>query len=113
MIFEWDRNKAASNLREHGVSFQEAATVFGDPLARFGSSVLAKQRRENGVAMKKKTKKRLPDELRREYDLASIGSGVCGKYAKAYEEGTNLVLLSPHVAVHFPDDRSVDAALRT
>jgi uncharacterized DUF497 family protein len=32
--FEWDRGKAAVNLRKHGVSFEEAATVFGDPLAR-------------------------------------------------------------------------------
>jgi uncharacterized DUF497 family protein len=32
--FEWDRQKAASNLAKHGVSFEEAATVFGDPLGR-------------------------------------------------------------------------------
>jgi hypothetical protein len=32
--FEWDPAKAAENLRSHGVSFEEAATVFGDPLAR-------------------------------------------------------------------------------
>ena len=32
MNFEWDPNKAESNLRKHGVSFQEAATVFGDEL---------------------------------------------------------------------------------
>jgi uncharacterized DUF497 family protein len=31
--FEWDPRKAAQNLRKHGVSFQEAATVFGDPFA--------------------------------------------------------------------------------
>jgi hypothetical protein len=31
--FEWDREKAAQNLRKHGVSFDEACTVFGDPLA--------------------------------------------------------------------------------
>jgi uncharacterized DUF497 family protein len=31
--FEWDLKKGASNLRKHGVTFQEAATVFGDPLA--------------------------------------------------------------------------------
>jgi uncharacterized protein len=31
--FEWDSEKAASNLRRHSVSFQEAATVFADPLA--------------------------------------------------------------------------------
>lgn len=33
MPFEWDSEKAASNLGKHGVSFQEASTVFGDPLA--------------------------------------------------------------------------------
>ena len=33
MKFEWDPNKAARNRRKHGVPFQEAATVFGDPLA--------------------------------------------------------------------------------
>lgn len=33
MDFEWDSEKAASNLRKHGVSFAEAATVYGDPLA--------------------------------------------------------------------------------
>lgn len=33
MNFEWDPSKAAQNRRKHGVSFHEAATVFGDPLA--------------------------------------------------------------------------------
>jgi len=31
--FEWDPNKAASNLRRHQVSFEEAATVFQDRLS--------------------------------------------------------------------------------
>lgn len=31
--FEWSRSKAASNLRKHGVAFQDAATVLRDPLA--------------------------------------------------------------------------------
>ena len=31
--FEWDKAKAASNLRKHGVSFEEAETVFYDDLA--------------------------------------------------------------------------------
>ena len=30
---EWDPRKAASNLRKHGVSFEEASTVFNDALA--------------------------------------------------------------------------------
>ena len=32
-IFEWDPSKAASNMKKHGVSFDEATTVFGDPLS--------------------------------------------------------------------------------
>lgn len=30
MRFEWDPNKAAGNVRKHGVSFEEASTVFDD-----------------------------------------------------------------------------------
>jgi len=33
MNFEWDSEKAAENLERHGVSFEEAATAFGDPLS--------------------------------------------------------------------------------
>lgn len=32
MEFEWDENKAKTNLAKHGVSFDEGKTVFGDPL---------------------------------------------------------------------------------
>lgn len=32
MAYEWDHEKAASNLEKHGVAFEEAATVFADPL---------------------------------------------------------------------------------
>ncbi len=35
-VFEWDVRKAAANLRKHGVSFDEAATVFADPDALDG-----------------------------------------------------------------------------
>ena len=31
--FEWNETRARANLRDHGVSFEEASTVFGDPLA--------------------------------------------------------------------------------
>ena len=34
MSFEWDPRKAAANRKKHGVSFEEALTVFGDRLAR-------------------------------------------------------------------------------
>ena len=32
--FEWDEKKAKSNFKRHGVRFDEATTVFDDPLAR-------------------------------------------------------------------------------
>lgn len=34
LSFEWDPKKATENRRKHGVSFEEALPVFGDPLAR-------------------------------------------------------------------------------
>lgn len=33
MKFEWDQSKAASNLKKHGVSFEEAKTVFDNPIS--------------------------------------------------------------------------------
>jgi uncharacterized DUF497 family protein len=33
LVFEWDARKARANLRKHGVSFVEAVSVFGNPLA--------------------------------------------------------------------------------
>lgn len=33
LTFEWDVRKARSNLAKHGVAFEEASTIFGDPLS--------------------------------------------------------------------------------
>jgi len=38
--FEWSTQKAATNLRKHGVSFEEAASVFFDPLSATGDDVI-------------------------------------------------------------------------
>ncbi len=65
---------------------------------------------EGSMRKKTKAKKNEPD-LRPEYDFAKM-HGVRGKYASGYRSGTNLVLLSPDVAKHFPDEYSVNAALR-
>ena len=63
--------------------------------------------------MKKKSKDETADELRPEYDLAPLlKEGVRGKYAKRYEQGTNLVLLAPDVAKAFQTDEAVNEALR-
>jgi len=63
--------------------------------------------------MKKRTEKReRRDQLRREYDLSKLKGGVRGKYVARFRAGTNLVLLSPDVAAYFPDEQSVNTALR-
>jgi uncharacterized DUF497 family protein len=33
VVYEWDAEKAKANLRKHDVSFEDAATIFLDPLA--------------------------------------------------------------------------------
>lgn len=52
------------------------------------------------------------DTLRDEYPEDLIKSGVRGKYAKQYAEGTNVILLDPDVAKAFPTSEAVNKALR-
>lgn len=40
MIFEWDENKNKINKRKHGISFEEAKTVFNDLHAILFSEIL-------------------------------------------------------------------------
>jgi hypothetical protein len=131
------------------VAFEEAAPVFGDPLAitfpdpdhsiseqrfitigvsgaervlvvahaergePFESSARERRRRASVNNMKRPSKKRKTrDGLRTEYDLAGLKGAVRGKYFQRCQTGTNLVLLSPDVARHFPDGQSVNSALR-
>ena len=53
------------------------------------------------------------DELRPEYDLASLTGRVRGKYYARATAGTTLVLLEADVAEAFPDGSSVNRALRS
>ncbi|MBN2824396.1 MAG: hypothetical protein JXQ76_03650 [Campylobacterales bacterium] len=50
------------------------------------------------------------NEMLEEYDFSK---GVQGKYAKAYQEGVNIVKLDSDVTKFFPDAKSVNEALRT
>ena len=50
--------------------------------------------------------------LRPEYPAELIKSGVRGKYAARYREGTNIVLVEPDLHRLFPDSESVNRALR-
>lgn len=68
-----------------------------------GGQILA-----SGTNMSSQTKN--SDEMRPYYDFSS---GVRGKYAARYAQGTNVVVLAPDVAEVFPDSAAVNEALRT
>ena len=52
------------------------------------------------------------DTLRPEYPADLIKSGTRGKYAKRYQEGTNIVLIDPDLHKLFPAPKLVNRALR-
>lgn len=56
--------------------------------------------------------KRDKDQLREEYSEDLIKSGVRGKHAKRFREGSNLVLIEPDLHKIFPDSEAVNRALR-
>ena len=60
----------------------------------------------------KKTQTKTVDELRPEYDFASMRGGVRGKYVDRVREGTNIVLIEPDVAAAFPTELAVNEALK-
>jgi hypothetical protein len=51
-------------------------------------------------------------ELRRAYGAADLRGGVRGKYFKRYSAGANVVRIDADLAKSFPDDKSVNDALR-
>lgn len=130
--FEWDPVKAATNLRDHGVSFEEASTVFADPLAMLmaepdhfideqryvllGEST--DQRRSGDAAMsgdsmrKAKSSKEAfedRDTMRPQCDSSRAVRGVT---AVRYAQGTNIVVVDPEVRDVFPDSGTVNEVLR-
>lgn len=62
--------------------------------------------------MRKESAQAVEDDLRPEYDLSQLKGGVRGKYYQQVKAGTNLVLIEPDLARAFPDDESVNRALR-
>jgi hypothetical protein len=53
--------------------------------------------------------KKLRDTMRPEYDFSNA---VRGKYHRAFQQSTNVVVLEPDVAARFQNSRAVNAALR-
>ena len=59
-MFEWDRRKAASNTSKHRVPFEEALTVFGDPLARIFSDEDHSIEEQREILIGHSSQRRLP-----------------------------------------------------
>ena len=57
--FEWDEAKARKNIKKHGVSFGEASTVFGDPLARTIPDPLHSEGEDRFVTLGESQRRRL------------------------------------------------------
>jgi uncharacterized DUF497 family protein len=148
VIFEWDAGKASANERKHGVTFEQAATVFTDPEAltfpdpdhsdeelreitigqtshgrplfishceRGGECESSARELRAGPSvsnMKKAPNRKRTNDLRPEYDLGELGTGVRGKYYERASAAGNLVLIEPDLAAFFPDAKSVNRALR-
>lgn len=116
MKFEWDPVKANANEGKHGVTFDEASTVFGDILSASGRDLehsvvpdLLLDRRSE--FMKKADIK--DDEMRSEYARADLGALVRGKYAQRYAKATNVVVIDPALTKAFPNNEAVNNALRS
>lgn len=74
--------------------------------------MLGWQREPSENSMKKEPSVKRSDELRRQYDLSQLKSGVRGKYHQRATAGMNLVLIEPDLANLFPDSEAVNRALR-
>jgi len=88
--FEWDSAKAAENLAKHGVSFQEASTVFRDPLSQTGEDPDHSMGEERFVTFGVSTNNRLLVVAHTEHgDRIRIISArpVTSDERKIYEEG--------------------------
>jgi uncharacterized protein len=87
--FTWDERKAVANRRKHGVTFEEATTVFGDPLAVLFEDPIDPQR---ALVLGASTDHRILVVVHAEIDASTIRI-ISARHAtsherKAYEEGT-------------------------
>ena len=69
--FEWDDDKASSNLAKHGVSFPEAATVFADPLSLTIPDPAHSQVEDRGDNIRVISTRRASKRERKAYEEAS------------------------------------------
>ena len=90
MQFEWDVGKAASNLRKHGISFDEAVTVFADHLALTFSDTdhFALEERSRTYGLSNKGRLLVVIHMERRDNVRIISARKATRYEKGiYTEG--------------------------
>jgi len=91
LSFEWDARKARRNAAKHGVTFDEASTVFGDPLALTIDDPLHSEEEDRFVILGESLGRRLLVVVFVERDdtirIISARSAT-RRERKSYEEGT-------------------------
>jgi uncharacterized DUF497 family protein len=85
--FEWNPRKDAANFAKHGVSFEEAATVFGDPLGRIVNDPRHSEEEERFVLLGLSSTQRLLYEESSNY--------ATGSQSERYRRNTSGVRLQP------------------
>ncbi len=88
--FEWDEDKSKKNSKKHGVSFEEASTVFGDPLALTIPDPLHSEEEEHYVTLGESDRGRLLVVAATDRDdrIRIISARVATRRErKSYEEG--------------------------
>ena len=78
-------------------------------MIKYVSLVPGWQQKEKGIFMRQENKKKNGSGMLKEYDFSG---GVRGKYAKRYQEGSNVIILDRDVAKVFHTRDSVNNALR-
>jgi uncharacterized DUF497 family protein len=88
--FEWDEEKAKKNLKKHGVSFEEAVSVFGDKLALTIADPLHSEEEDRYITLGASNRKRLVVVVAtdRENRIRIISARVATRREREnYEEG--------------------------
>ena len=89
MRFDWDPDKTASNLKKHGISFEEAVTAFADPFALYSVDPNYPER-TRVIAMSAQSRLLFCVFVERDGDVVRIiGARKVTKHERRrYEEGT-------------------------
>ncbi len=106
LTFEWDPRKDSGNRRKHDVGFDEALTVFADPLGRIVTTRGTKKAARKATPTRARVAE---NDILPEYDFSR---GRPNPYAKRLAHDSVIVVLDPDVARLFPDAATVNDALR-